>query len=563
MTVGIPKHPFLSHWDYLFGSFSLVSLCVARLFPSSIISSLIVSLDLFLVPYLFGISMISPCGLAEFGGNRSLRFLIGLFAGSIVLHSTLVLLEFYFIPINLQLVDAIVYAVVISAFATDAWTRRNDPAKLLHISLSRHDLNLGLYVLCVLAIGIAAFWVTKIRLSFPMFSFDGAVGYEAVRPVTRLLQFGILDSVQVRTLPVILEAIVSSSSQVGISLLSWSASLSTSIVFSFSIFQMTRKVSRNHSVALISVLFGVFVNSVGIWFDTVSFIFRYSTILVATFPLVIGEAFTTWKDIDLPLRRFRGILPLLIGTSVVIGVFATFEFLRPSVLVSVFTVNDFLKPFVLAPYLAVCTTWIITRKRGRNWTYLAFLLSIFTVYGLSLDILRPAVQVLIPFGLLSIANITFKPSNRLVNQGGALDRLKGMGAVLTRTTWANFIRWTSILLALGIVVELSGALDLHYISPLNQWKISTAYISGSLISSDSLLLLIISLALAVGLIFANEGAKVVFASTYILTLAFIFLPVAEANYFGHNVANIFMGFVLAVGLYDLIDRYVGARHLAP
>lgn len=556
------KRPFLDYFDYFVGTYVLVSTIVARLSASSIVSALLVAQNLFLIPYLTG-SSISNFFIKELNNKRvSFRFSIGFFVGTVFLHASFVLAEFFGYKIEMSVFNLIIILIIIVGFVKDMAHRLGrikgvvtNGGKALKVPKVDAGLLFGLFVPFLIA--VLAFYVPKILVPFPMVSLDGGVGHEILKPVNRLLNDGLLDVYRTRALPVVLEAIVCSLSSVPILNLNWAAPLGTCLVFAFSMFSLSYSVSKHRIVALSSALLAFFINNAGLSFDVTLYIFRYSTIIAAIFPLVIQEAYLhlikAKKEI---LTTKKHIVLLFIGTLTAIATLWTFEFLRPDFLLSFFKVNEFLRPFIYIGFLVFSFVYI-RRLQNQALKSLLFILAFLTPFAISLDIFRPIISVLFLYFFIFLID-QIDSQNVLFSIkifGITNSRFSPFGRTkfsVPRSIKINILRLISILMVLFLLAQITGYLKMEEFAPFYKEQASTSSKVQSLITSNSIGILVLSLFLGIFLLFTSRVEDFVFAFSFIVGMFAYFLPLFEVYYIAHEFLNVFMAFTLSIGAFRVI-----------
>jgi len=571
------KSLFLNYFNYLIGAYVLVSFLIARSFYAHpIVSAVVVAPNLFLIPYLVGTS-ISYLFVKTLNSKRiSFRFLIGFLVGIIFLHSLFVLAEFFGYKIEMSIFDTIIISIIMVGFARNIICQRGRLRKVVVQNYGgsdeeKVDTRFLACILVVFLIAVTAFYIPKIVVPFPAVSLDGGVGHEILKPVNRLLSDGVLDVYRTRGLPVVLEAIVCSLSNVPVLNLDWAAPLGTCLLFAFSMFSLSFSVSKRKIVALAAVLLAFFINTAGLSFDVTSYIFRYSTIMAAIFPLAVQEAYMLFIGVKKEIFSVRKhIMILLITTLTIIAILWTFDYLRPAFLVSFFEVNEFLRPFLYVGFLAFSLIYISTLK-DQILKDLILVMALLTPFAISLDIFRPVISVLfLYFLVLLIDQIDFKNAVSSVRTFSVTDlrhwlfgRTKN-SRIKLRTLWSvkmNILRVISILLVLWLLALISGYVRLEQIAPFYKEQTTSLSKSQSLIASDSIEVLILSLFLGVFLLFSSRVEDFAFAFSFIVGMFVYFLPIFEVYYIAHEFLNVFMAFTISIGTFriiSMINKYMRA-----
>jgi len=484
---------------------------------------------------------------------------MALFVGTIFLHAYFVSAEFFECKIEIFIFDLVIVGLVIVGFLTDALSRMGMIKKKVDFprdnveKMNRYaDLIASFFAITVIA--VLAFYIPKMRLPFPLVSFDSAVGFEAIRPVTRLLDDGVLDLFKARGLPVILQAIVCSLSNVPILNLSWAAPLSTSLIFSFSMFSLTYSITKKKIVALASVLLAAFINSSGLFFDVTYFVFRYSTIITAVFPLVIQEVYLHFVKVKDGKEKTRPLIVLLIVTVFLISVFYVFELLQPSFLTTFFMINEFFRPFLSIIFLSFVFYYVATLKSDQQIKKFVILLSLFTVFVLSLDIFRPVTNVVfIYFFLLLLTQTSLENAKKR----SLLSETNTKKHITPNIRWSNkinILRILAFLMMLWTILLLGGYINFADYSFVSGWTISSSTKSQSLIISNSSGVLVLFFVTCTFLLLSTNMRELALSFSSVAALFIFFLPIAETNYVAHNILNIFMGFVIAAGLFKVKSR---------
>jgi len=406
-------------------------------------------------------------------------------------------------------------------------------------------------VFAIVVIALLAFYIPKMRLPFPLVSFDHAVGHEAIRPVTRLLNDGVLDVSKTRGLPVILQAIVCSLSSVPVINLSWATPLSTSLVFSFSMFSLAYSVTKKKIVALVSVLLAIFINSSGLFFDVTYFVFRYSTIITAVFPLVIQEVYLHFSKGRDRNEKTRPLVVLLIVTGFLISIFYVFEFLQPPFLISFFVINEFFRPFLSIIFLSFVFLYTGTLRKDQQVKKIVIIISLFTVFVLSLDILRPATNVIfLYFFLLLLTQACFEKT-KVCRRVTEPNTNKPITPIVHWFNKINILRLLAFIMMLWIILLMGGYVNVVDYSFVSGWTLGSSAKSQSLIISNSSGVLVVFLGTSIVLLLSTNIGEFTLSFSSLVALFAFFFPVAETNYIAHNILNIFMGFVIAAGLFKV------------
>lgn len=552
-----PETFMLRYSDYLLGLYVLVSSVIAR-FAIPMVAALVVTPNLFIVPYLVGAGIICTFSKTFYGKNKSVKFLIGFFSGCLFLHSLFVLTEFSGYRIDMAIFDAIIVATMMIGFLKDGLDRKAQTKgktgflKSERANLTKCGTSLLLPVvelLVILAIGGLVFYIPKISLPFPLVSFDHGVGQETILPVTRLLNDGVLDVAKARALPVILQAIVCSLSGVPIFNLSWAAPLATSLVFSLSMFSVAFCITKNKVAAIATAMLAILANSgYGFFFDSVYFIFRYSTILTAVFPLVIQEVYSHFSKAKAEVQR-KPLVLLSAGTVLLIGVFFVYVLLQPPFLTSFFTENEFLRPFLILIFLSFVLVGSTKIKNGEPARSFVRFLSLFVAFALAMDLFRPVLYIAFIFLFLFLFLLAQTNTSRVKS----FRSLVG-GITVPWFTRMNLLRIVEAIMFSWVLLCLTGYVNFMDISVLGIGSISTVIKSQALLNANSAEVMTIFLLLCVPLIFSWNMGEFAFGFASLASLSVYFLPVAE-TYYLHNVSNIFMGFVIGVGLFKILDQF--------
>ena len=552
--------PFaLDSLDYLFGFYVLISSLIAEfLCPYPIVSALIVVPNIFVVPYLLGANIFWTFSKAFSYMGKSLKFLIGFVIGCLFLHFLFVLTDFLGYMVDIRIFNVVICVAIALGFFSDSLRRMRRKEWKIDLSeyLKQTKVRLSPSTFCVLAvfiIGVLAFSVTKIKVPFPYISYDHAVGQETIQPVTRLLNEGLLDVTKARALPVILQAVVCSLSGVPVSHLSWAAPLSASLVFSFSVFSLAYCITKKRSVAVISVLFALFLFSGGsdLFFDCIYYIFRYSTVQTAVFPLVIQGAYLYFLKAKDEKKR-KPLAFLFAGTILFFGAFFVFEFLQPPLLTSLFSVNEYLRPVLIIIFLGfvlMCST----RIKNRALKELIYLASLFAAFSLSLDIFRPVLGVMFLFFflfLLAQANTIASKSFQSIVAG-----IRIRVRALPWSTKINLFRISAFVMLLWIIICIAGYVNLKDFSLLVPWGLDTLTKSQSLVAANSIEVMGIFFAVSVLLIFSSNLGEFALTFMSLAGLSAYFLPVAELYYVVYNISNITIGFAIVAGLFKVVGQF--------
>jgi hypothetical protein len=552
--------PFaLDSLDYLFGLYALISSLIAEfLYPYPIVSAVIVVPNIFVIPYLLGASTFCAFSKAFSYMSRSLKFLIGFFIGCLLLSSLFILTDFLGYTIDIRIFDIVLCVAISLGFFSDSVRRMSRKEWKFDLSEYLKQTKLRLspsapWVLAVFIIGVLAFSITKFKVPFPYISYDHAVGQETIQPVTRLLNEGFLDVTKARALPVILQAVVCSLSGVPVSHLSWAAPLSTSLVFSFSVFSLAYCITKKRGAAVISVLFAIFLFSGGsdLFFDCVYYIFRYSTIQTAVFPLVIQGAYLYFSKVKDDKKR-KPLASLFAGTILFFGTFYVFEFLQPPFLTSLFSANEYLRPFMIFIFLGLVLIWT-TRIKNRALKELIYLATLFAAFSLSLDIFRPIEGVMFLFlflFLLAQANTIASKSFQFIAAG-----IRIRVRALPWSTKTNLLRISAFVMLLWIIICMAGYVNLKDIPQLVPYGLDTLTKSQSLIAANSIEVMVIFFAVSVPLIFSSNLGEFALAFMSLAGLSAYFLPVEELFYVVYNISNITIGFTIAAGLFKVVGQF--------
>lgn len=555
---------------YFLALYVLLSSMLGRVHPCSIISAVAVSPNILLVPYLVGNSFLSIFRRVYHKGVSS-WFLISFLTGSILLHAFFVLAEFFEFKIEISAFVLVIIGIIIVGFVIDIIRRINSlKGEVQHNEMNsmekKVDMGLAVSILITFLIAILAFYIPKIRVPFPLVSFDGAVGHETLKPVTRLLNDGVLDVYRTRGLPVILQAIVCIFSNVPILNLSWTAPLSTSLLFAFSMFSLSHTFAKKKIIALASVLLAFFINSAGVgMFDTVNFIFRYITILIAVFPLVIQEVYSNFVNVkNERIRLKKHIILLSFGSLFLVAVLNIFEHLKPDFLVYFFKVNEFLRPFLYIPFLGFTLVYTC-RLKNQALKNLILLLSASTAFFVLLDIHRPAIFILfLYFFLLLLDQVDLRKMNLQLIIGvhklkkGVSRRIKFS---IPWSTKINILRTISFLLILWLVLLLNGCLIFEEYVLFNGQLVSKVYHAtaattsiklNSLITANSVYVLMFSLFLSIILLFSSRMEEFVSAFSFIVCMFVYFLPILETRNIPNEFLRIFMALTISMGVFNLV-----------
>jgi hypothetical protein len=551
--------------DYFFGFYVLVSSLIGRVaYGYPIVPALAVAPNLFLAPYLVGIAIMCISSRRFGGRSKSLKFLAGFLLGSLFLYCPIVLWSFFGYIVNMAVFDAVIVGVIAIGFLKDSLYRTanaNVRNVFKNLRVTRPELLRAFEVLAILGIAVLAFCIPKIKVPFPLISYDHSVGVETIQPVTRLLNVGFLDVASTRSLPVILSAVVCSLSSVPISYLAWAAPLSTSLVFCFSVFSLTYSVTKKRALAIASVLLGVFLFSGGsdLFFDCIYYIFRYSTIQTAVFPLAIQGTylyFSKLKDED----KKKPLGFLFLGIVLFIGTFYVFEFLQPHFLTTVFSLNEYLRPPLILIFLGL-VLMCSTRIKHQTVKELVFFISLFTAFSIALDIFRPVLDVAFLFFflfLLTQANTGLARSFQLTAA-----RIKIRLRAIPWSRRIVLLRIVAFVLLSWVVICMAGYVNILDFSPIvGPWGLDTLTKLQSMIAANSLEVMIIFLAVSIPLIFSKNPGEFALAFLSIVGLTAFFLPLTELFYVAYNISNITIGFTIAVGVFKIIEHFIHSINTA-
>lgn len=556
----------LNELDYFSGFYVLVSSLIGRIaYGYPIVPALAVAPNLFLAPYLVGIAIMCIFSRRFGGRSKSLKFLAGFLLGSLFLYCPIVLCSFFGYIVNMAVFDAVIIGLIAIGFLKDSLYRtshanvRNVFSKSLRVI--RPELPRAFEVLAILGIAVLAFYIPKIKVPFPLISYDHAVGLETIQPVTRLLNAGLLDVASTRALPVILSAVVCSLSSVPVSYLAWAAPLSTSLVFCISVFSLTYSVTKKRALAIASVLFAVFLFSGGsdLFFDCVYYIFRYSTIQTAVFPLAIQGAYLYFSKVkDEDKKKPLGFL--FLGVVFFIGAFYVFEFLQPPFLTAVFSANEYLRPPLILIFLGL-VLMCSTRIKNQTVKELVFFISLFTAFSISLDIFRPVLDVAFLFiflFLLTQANTRVARSFQFTAA-----RIKIRFREIPWSRRIVLLRTVAFVLLSWVVICMAGYVNIPDSSLIaGPWGLDTLTKLQSLIAANSVEVMIIFLAVSIPLIFSKNPCEFALAFLSLVGLTVYFLPLTELFYVAYNILNITIGFTIVVGLFKIVEHSIHAINIA-
>ena len=546
---------------YFLCAYVLFSSLVARVVsPSSLFSALLVTPNLFLIPYILGRNILRMLSNNWLKKVMASRFLFSFVVGSIFLHGFFVLMEFFGFRIEFLFVNSIIFIVILLGCLLDVrFILRKDSNWNQFKWLRKADLNLLFGISLAVLIGVLAFYISKLTLPFPLTSFDSGVVHETINPVTRLLNVGVLDVFKARSLPIILQALVCSMSGISVLHLSWAAPLCTSLFFALTVFSLAYAVSKSQAVAVSAALFAVFLSTgSGFFFDSVYFIFRYSTIAQAIFPLALQQVYFHFVNPNFKMKTTKPLVLLFTGSAIMICICYIFEFLKPAFLTSLFIQNEFFNPFIFYPFLCIMFAYSfkVINENCESTAELIIFLSLFTVFNLALDILRPVINIMILyFFLLTLITCQAIKKTDLLKIVYALSKKKRViNLRLLSSNAANALRVFSLIMILWIVLCLSGAVNFSDASFVSQWVIrDTLFKSQQFISSNSLWVLTTYLVLCSFLLCFGKKGEFVFSFLSLVNVCMYLLPIAELNHIIHYTAPVFMGLVIALGLFKIVN----------
>jgi len=551
-------------YEYYFSCiYVLFSTLVSKFeISSSLFCALIAAPNLFLIPYIIGRSILRIFKVSLFGENMSHRFLSSFLIGGIFLHMLFVSIEFFRFRIEIFHVNLALFVIVLFGILAGMYSAKQDNKFGRDVVFRKSRLSLLFGVLIAIVIGIFAFYIPKLRLPFPLTSYDGGVAFETICPVTRLLYDGVLDVFKARSLPVILQAIVCSLSGVPILHLSWAASLSTSLFFALAAFSFAYSVSKNQIIALIFLLFAIFLNSgSGFFFDSVYFIFRYSTIAQAIFPLAVQQVYSySITNHQKEKKQTRIVILPFMGSILIIGLCYIYELLKLPFLTSLFIQNEFFKiPVFLAFLIVICTytyKYVYKKKEDILDAELMVFLSIFVVFNLVLDIFRPSLNIVLLYlflFLLNESNVAKKVNLGeiviLINKYRCKYKLKVLSSKKL-----NIIRIFSFLMVLWIVLSICEIINLTDVAVFGKWVLrDTSFKSKEFVSSNSEWFVSAYIIISIFLLLFGDAGEFAFSCMSIANVFMYFLPLYEFNHHIHYTAPIFMSFVIAIGVFKIVS----------
>lgn len=561
------NRPVLGYLNYLIAGYALITLLIARAFDSSVFSALLVAPNVLLVPYLLGSSVCNIIVKQLRNQRKSFEFLISFLVGVLFLHSSFVLLEFFGFRIDMFYASAIIIFAIALGFVIDLYYKfigkQVVATTLINLRLllkSKWTILVSLIIVVIIA--FVAFYIPKMTVPFPMTNLDGGVGHETLKPVNRLLNSGILDIYRARGLPVILEGLACYLSGLPVQSLNWAAPLSTCLFFAFSVFFLAFIISgKQLAISLVATILVFFLNDSGLYFDTMTYIFRYTTILDCIFPLalLVLYLYLTKANEDNE-HSTKPILGMLIVTAASIGLLWVFEFLQPAFMVSIFSVNEFLRPFVYLSIISVAIGYACYTK-NKQTKFLVLILGFFSSFAIALDILRPVFGIAFIYIFLILLLVLTK--NSLANTLSEHRNLKfpALKLFFSGTTQVNLLRIVCTILAFVSIILITGNLSIaQFSTPLWTGISNMPTKTNSLIQSDTIYILILSIILAIFLLYSKRKEISVFGAIYIIGLSIYFLPVFELYYIAYEYLNLFMAMTISLGLFALIHSIIHKGH---
>ena len=538
-----------------FGLYSLVSLAITSFvsLPASI-SALLVAPNAFIIPLLFGLSIVTFLKL--FGANQknSFLFTVSFFIGATIITIFTVLMQllgFSFIVAHLNIVAIIPIVLLYIKLALSIKSNQNgagiqsEEITPKQRFLFRHFSKIILILVVIVA--LTAPYMISLYRPVGTIGIDHMAGVEFVQPVERLVHDGIIDYWTARSMPVLISGIplMFVGSNVSAVALYWALPFIATPIFALGMYFFVKRITKNSWVAFFSAAFTVFLNTGnGVFHDVVPHIFRYSTLATAVLPWALLSASDFMlKSVDTGTDTRKPVLSSLL-INLPIGIF---------LLIVATPLNPFsfqreeITPFLMIPVFCLIILYERFSKASNTSKNLGLFFLIFGMFLLTLDPMEPFVFYL--FGTYFFVIIFWFSTNKKTLSFPKLRR---------SINSPNLLRILIGVMCLYLVLILSGAINISQLNlPFDRLSLSgtsytVPYKLSVLVSANTdvvMVLLIISIAT---LTLLGKKIDLVMTLFAITGLVLYFLPISLTMILPHHLLCILMGYVLAAGLFSLI-----------
>jgi len=302
----------------LIGAYILISTVVYLILPvSEIIAGFILAPHVLLVPILFGRSILYISNLLE-DNYDNVMFLISFLLGSSLIVVLSVSMQILKLPATISYF--IIVICVILMFLKTIIHKEISRDLILTFDINKIDFKLILSIMIVVIAGLVPALIVGRSRPVGTVGLDHMVGIELVQPINRLIEYGIVDFWKARPMPFLILAIPVISTGISPLTLYWTMPFLLSPLFTLGVFFLVHEITSNYRISIMAALFSAFLNiGWGLFFDSVNFIFKYSTIITALFPWVLCHIYhcEKWAIIEgknpIPILNFLLAISLLIG----------------------------------------------------------------------------------------------------------------------------------------------------------------------------------------------------------------------------------------------------------
>lgn len=524
----------LSFIDYLILSYTLFSfLLIPDIIKNTLILGFILSPTIFLLPILFGKSIWVI--LMRFKLASSSSYLIFFFLGSSLLTTLCIFFQIFRLPVTLAYY--IMITTISIAFITDIL--KNFPKVnfllITHYNKVIFDIKFVAVVIS-LAIGTIPAMIIGTTRPIGTVGVDHSAGVEFIQPINRILEYGIVDYWKTRSLPVIIAAIVPFFTNKAILPIDlyWILPFLLSSLFTLGVFLLAYEITRKIEISIVASLFSAFLNlGHGVFFDAVSHIFRYQTLITAFFPFVLCYVYRYETAMISKGGDVFSLIHKLLFIPTLALLPLSISFIKPKVFMHILQREE------VTPILMVITLLFLlfygrklSMEESKN---LWFLSGIFLLFIIICDPLQPLVFNILPLFILMYFLVL----------------VERVGTTLSRILMSIFLIY--IILVISNIITLSNVP-----APIERLSVYVSYTqsfkSEALFKANSRLVISIFLGFLLTLILLIKNNRAILCVVFmtITYLLLYFMPTTVTMPLPHHGLNIFMAITIAIGLYKVV-----------
>ncbi len=237
-------------------------------------------------------------------------FVISYFIGIEILYIIIVLLNYFNYIIILKNINLIIYIIVILILIGLIIIRiKKDYKQIMKVEVKE-------VIVLIALVAYALFWVLISRRNtlFPRLPPDIGGPFDFIQPINRALNYGFYGKTRLGPLiPAVLSVYVSGMPPEGIV---WAGTLIIAPIYILGTYILVKRISNNRVIALLASLLVMVLNKGTdlIFHETVIHFYRYSSIMIAFFPLILYVIINNIEEINTQSNNLFKKLMLLIAS---------------------------------------------------------------------------------------------------------------------------------------------------------------------------------------------------------------------------------------------------------